>query len=136
MSSASLPEVRHPKHNDTSFKPGVSGHPGGRRIKGMRALKEAARERMPAVLAAADAALAFDPPTTVTYLFSRFIAEYAEGKPATIVKVEGDIELRVSEDMRKARARAVSEMRRMVLEGVAAVVEEQETAAEAEALQR
>jgi hypothetical protein len=125
MSGAEVPALRHPKHNNTSFKPGESPWPGGKRSKGFRALKEAARERVPEAMAAADVALAFDPPNSVTYLFAKLIFEYAEGKPATIVKVEGDIELRVSEDMRKARARA----QRMILEGVAAVVAEQEAEA-------
>jgi hypothetical protein len=63
------------------------------------------------------------PVTVVGVAACAFVMDRTIGKPATVVKVEGDIEIRVSDEMRKARAR----VSRMVLDAVAEVVEDEES---------
>lgn len=111
-----------PRGHGKRFEKGVSGHPGGRRTDEFKALQGEFRKRLPDILDAFDRAHALDPPTLLTARYSEIGLAYAVGKPATIVKVEGDIDIRVSDEMRRARAR----IERMVLEGVAQVVEERE----------
>lgn len=98
------------------FVKGKSGYPGGRRPADFVVVQRMAAARREEVFAALDRALALGDMRAAAILLS-----YDVGKPATIVKIEGDIDIRVSDDLRKARAR-MQALGREIVEGVAEAV--------------
>jgi hypothetical protein len=122
--SALAPVLREKKPAPSNaFKPGQSGNPGGRRPSSYHAWVEKFKTLEDDIFDMAKTVINERPVTTAGVNCGFAIIHQIHGKPP--VRIEGalDININVSERMIRARARAA----RLVLEGVAQVIEDEES---------
>lgn len=103
-----------------TFKKGKSGNPGGRRPLSYKLLSDKMKTLDPDVFEMTREAIRARPITHINILAATFARDTGHGKPA--IRVDGSLEVRVgmTDEMRDAHQRA----KRMILEGIADVVEE------------